>query len=568
MKKILFSALLLLSFGSAQTLADLLPAETFLAFGTQDLAQQQDKLEPFIAEFNRLELTQALAAVFASSETSSTEMPEASLPAELEGLAVLDILGQEAWMAVSASRFNPLPAVTLVASLTDSASSQFDALLANTVTQEGISEQTEGSLSFYQQSLELENMPPQVLSFAKQNSTLLFSSNPDVMRGMLRQLQGSQDPSFSSSTGFASTLAQFENSSFLAYFDYAQLPAAVATYIRGLGFDKLIERLTDALETAGVSGGALRFTDSGLESVGIQAVNVNGKDKQLLALLTNDVAADPATQRFFSQDALSFSTQAVDLAAWWAYLNDISKSTPELGGSLEELIELFVGINLQETVFSWTGQNFASVTTALSETAQPGVASDNLLGEQVFILEVTDEAKAQEGLTTLLTLAGGSVAALANPSGQSGAAGITTEQLNGIDVYSFEVSPGIQLKYTFVNGYAVIATSAEALNTVLSASANPLTGSSFAGLPEGINSYSTIDNRRSLESSASQIVSQLQMTAGFGGASTLNFDAVDEASAKLTEFMQFVAQRFGNSVSYSQKTNEGIYSFGQTDVSW
>jgi len=163
MKKILFSALLLLSFASAQSLADLLPAETFLAFGTQDLANQQDKLEPFIDEFNRLELTQALTAVFASSETSSTEMPEASLPSELEGLGVLDILGQEAWMAVSASRFNPLPAVTLVASLTDSASSQFDALLVHTGTQEGITAQTEGDLSFYTQHSELEDMPHPVL---------------------------------------------------------------------------------------------------------------------------------------------------------------------------------------------------------------------------------------------------------------------------------------------------------------------------------------------------------------------------------------------------------------------
>ena len=57
---------LFLSSALAQSLANLLPAETFLAFGTRDLAQHENKLEPFIAEFERLELGAALAKLVPS----------------------------------------------------------------------------------------------------------------------------------------------------------------------------------------------------------------------------------------------------------------------------------------------------------------------------------------------------------------------------------------------------------------------------------------------------------------------------------------------------------------------
>ena len=562
-KRYLLAASLVLSTAFAQPLADLLPAETFFALGTKDLTSEQNRIQPFIDEFNRLDLASSLSKVF-SSETDTEAQTPLAIPEALQGLGPMDILGQEAWLAVSASRFNPLPTLTLLSQLSDSASANFDELLAKASEQEGVQMETEGSINFYQQLIESEGSPPVALAFAKQDSLLMLSTNPDTLRGVLRQLQGSSDPSFADSEGYKRTLAELDGS-FMGYLDYAQLPEALASYTKGLGFDKLVERLTDAFETAGVSAGVSRFTDTGMVSESYQAYDPKGKDKELLELLRNPTQADPGLKRFYAPTALGFSANPINLAAWWNYLNGITESTPELGGSLDELLQSFTAINLQESLFSWTGEQFASSTTGASESPTPGVAASNLLGEQVFIIEVKDETKARDGLASLFATASQGVAAFADPSGGSGNAASETKELNGVTVTSYEITSGVKLSYAITEGYALIATSDEALSTVLSAAGD--TGISTA-IPTTARSYSLADNRRSMEASAEQLVSQLQLAAGFGGASNLNFEAVDEASQKLETYLQFIAERLGQTVSYSEQRPESIYSFSQSDISW
>lgn len=571
LKRFVLAASLLVSAASAQSLADLLPAESFLALGTQNLNAHQDKLEPFIDEFERLELAEALSKVFATEviiDETSESSEDTVYPAELEGLSITDLLGEEAWLSLSASRFNPLPAVSLAAKLSSEASTRFDGLIAEAITQADVETLDEGGISFYQQALELEDAPTQVLVFAKQDNTLLLTTNPDVMRGMLRQLNGSNDPSFSSSDAYSATLTRLGDANFMGYIDYAQLPSAVATYTQGLGFDKLVKRLTEALETAGVSGGVIRFTDNGLESESFQAVDSKGKDKELRNLLTLSTAADRSALTFYSEEALTFSTQQLDLAAWWSYLNGITESTPELGGSLNELLTTFVGLDLEESVFSWTGDQVTTITTGISDVAQPGIAAGNLLGEQVYVLEANNEDAALVGLEMLFQTAGSGIAAFANPSGEMESTQGLTQDLNGVSVTSYDITDGVSVSYAVIDQHVLIATSQEALATVLAAKDSPANPLLLTDVPEGASSIGLSDNKRSLEGSAEQIISQLQVTAGIGGASQLNFEAVDEASAKLELFVAFVAERFGNSVSYVEKSPQGVYGYGTTEVSW
>lgn len=581
MKRLFLLLVLCLPVGAAQSLgnvgslADLLPAESFLVLGAQDVAAHQDKLAPFIAEFEHLELGAALSAVFAAEGESASEgeaeNPLSAVPNALDGLGTLDILGQDAWIAVSATPFNPLPAVTLAATVSAEASLALAEIVAETVQAENLEPLSEGGYTFFQQALEDPESPVQVLAFAQEGDTLFLSTNPDTLRGVLRQLGGSSDPAFTSSEGYAATLAELDAANFVGYLDYAQVVNVISPFAQGLGFNQLVERLSEAFTTAGVAAGAVRVTEDGLESESVQRLDPAGGDEALISLLSTPVAAED-TLELAPDSALSVSTAATDLGAWWDYLNGIAASTPELGGSLDELSELFLGVNLRDTVFSWLGANLTTITTGVAEAVEPGVAASNLLGETVYVLASEDEAAAVSGLEALFTTAGAALSSFTNPSGEADAAEASVSQVAGLNVTTYRVADGVELSYAVTDGAVYLATTPSGLEAVLTGDASltsaPLAEPLLALVPEGASAVTLTDNQQTLQGTAAQIASQVQLSAGLGGASQLDFAAVDEASEKLEQFLGFVAERLGFSVAYTERGETRVYSYGKTLVTW
>lgn len=569
---------LLLSSAAAQSLADLLPAETFLAFGTRDLAQHEAKLDPFIAEFERLELGASLAQLV-PSETVESELegddPMGNIMAQFEGLEVLDFLGQEAWIALSASSFNPLPALTLITELSPAAGEQITTALNEATARETVETLSEGNYTFYQEALTGEDDFIQVLAYAQVDNTLMLSTNPNTLRAALRQLGGSSDPSFLTSVGYASTLGEVGEGNFYGYLDFAQVANVIAPFAQGFGFDGLVNRLIDAFTTAGVSAGTVRVSGGGIESESLQAVNADGGDPTLYALLTDSAPANASTATLAPEDALGWSSSVTNLGGWWGYLNELAASSPELGGDLDFLVTSFLGVDLQTNFFSWVGDELTTITTGVGEVAQPGMPSSNLLGDSVYIIEAADEAAAETGLSTLLQTLSTLVAGFADPSGGAGNASSETGDVAGVSVTTLSITEGISLSYAIADGYAFIGTSPEALTAVLEARASGTSLQNAAVFetlqttaPDTASSLSLANNQATLVGTAQQITSQLQLTAGLGGASNLDFEAVEEASEKLEQFLQFVAERLGFSRSYSERRDNSVYSFGQSDVAW
>ena len=494
---------------------------------------------------------------------------------QFEGLEVLDFLGQEAWLALSASSFNPLPALTLLTQLSPEASQQISDALSAATSKGSVETLTEGSYTFYQEALEDADEFVQVLAYAQVDSTLMLSTNPNTLRAALRQLGGSSDPSFSSSAGYATTLGQVGEGNFYGYLDFAQVANVVAPFAQGFGFDQLVNRLIDAFATAGVSAGTLRVTDNGFESESLQAANADGGDASLYALLTNPATANASTITLAPESALSWSSNVTDLAGWWDYLNELAESSPELGGNLDFLLASFLGIDLRTNFFSWIGDELTTVTTGAGEIVEPGMPSSNLLGDSVYIIEATDEAAAQTGLSNLLQTISSLVAGFADPSGGAGNASSATTDIAGVEATTLTITEGISLSYAITDGHAFIATSPEALTAVLETRGGSTSLQDAAvfeqlqtNAPDTASSLSLSNNRATLVSTAQQITSQLQLTAGLGGASNLDFAAVEEASEKLEQFLEFVAERLGFSTSYSERRGDGVYTFGQSDVSW
>ncbi len=566
LRLVLIVGLTLGSFAAAQDLAELLPEDTIFALGMQGLSEADERLEPFQAEFERLEVGEALTTLFESQDVGATGgMGGEEIPSEVDALLSLEVLGQEAWIALSASSFSPLPAATLITQLTPEAVEQVGPLLEQANAQENPESFTEGDYTFYQLPIE-DADPIQVVAYAQADDLLMISTNPEVLRGVLRRLGGAGEPNFAESEGYAQTLGTLENGTFYGYLDYAGIADVAEPFSQGFGFDQLVTRLSSAFQTAGVTGGVARLTDEGVITEGLQAVNEAGGDSELYDLLTRGDAADLDTQRFAPEDALGYSVSATDLSGWYDYLNSLATSVPELGGDLDSLLLSFTGINLRQTFFDWTDGQVVTVTTGLGEVAEPGVPSENLLGEAVYLIRASDEGEAEEGLAVLFESLSQSIAAFSDPMGGSGGATSSTAQIGDVEVTQYDITDGVSLSYAVTDGYALIATTEDAMRSVLEAE-EPL-DVDLGVVPEDASSAAYSDAQATLEGSAQQIGSQLELAAGLGGASGLNFDEVENASSVLEEYLSFVASRLGDSVSYSERADEGITSYSETEVDW
>ena len=569
-------ALALAGGASAQELARLLPAETVFALGVQDLADQRERLEPFIAEFERLELADAFAEIGGASAEEDVDLEE-EMPEALRGLDPLDVIGDEAWVALAVSPFNPLPGVVVLASLEGDAEAAFASVIEERAAEAGVERFEENGREFWVEHFEDSEVPVAGVAWTLQDGLLVVASNPEDLRGVLRRLDGAADPGLADAEGWNATLGAFDPANAYVYVDYAAIAEAATPLASGFGFEDAVERLASALATAGVSGGTVAFTDAGFESVGVQVPNAAGGDALLYALLTNDEPAERAALAFAPADALAFSASSNDLEAWWEWLDSIVASAPELGlGSLDEATAMF-GIDVRGGLLDWVGSQTATVTTGVAEAAMPGQPGANLLGEAAYLLRAEDEELAGAGLQALLATLSGTASAFADPTGGAGGPSApTVGEVAGVTTTTWTLVPGAEVSTAVVDGWAVIATSEDALRAVLEA---PGSGAGeLAALvdevPAEATSFTVSDDRAALEGSASQVAEQVQMFAGMGGGADLDFDAVQTASERIEEFVLFIAERLGTSVAWSdvEGTTEGgdavIVSSGVSFIDW
>jgi hypothetical protein len=588
------TALLALAFGgaaSAQALSDLLPAETFFALGMRDLAGASAYLEDFSEAFERLGVADAFAALGAGAAvpddatggavtggamTGGAMTGGATLDVDpdeaerrLRALATLDVFGQEAWISLSATPYNPVPAAVLLTSLTPEATEEVRALLDDPQLGDGADVQTfeESGYTFTQLTLGVDSPVP-VVAYALADDVLALATNPDELRGVLRRLSGADEPSFAASAGFERTLGTLEAGTFYGYLDYARIAEAVGPYSQGLGFDRLATRLGEAFATAGQVGGVARLSEEALITQSVQVTDEAGGDAQLYTLLSDD--APVQTDVLVPPGALSVSANAFDLGGWYDYLNALALTVPELGGDLDSLLLSIAGVSPRDTLLNWTGSQVVTINTGFGAVPQPGVPSDNLLGESAYLLEATNENAAERGLGTLLNNLSQSLAAFGDPQGTARGE-VRTEEIAGVTVTRYRITAGAELLYAVEGGYAIIATSEDAMRETLAAQ---LEGAGvplrelLGEVPEGATAVAYADGRRTFEGVAAQLSAQLQLAAGMGGAGTLDFNAVDEASEALEAFVAFVAERLGPSTGYSERVEGTIRSYSEAEVQW
>lgn len=566
----LLLALALAGAAAAQDLGRLLPAETVFALGLRDLGAHADKLDAFVDEFERLGVGDALLALADGGEDA--EDAAAAVPEALRELDPLALLGREAWLGVSLSSFNPLPSVTLLARPEPEARAAVAEAIARWAERPDVEAFQEGGATLYVARFDDPDAPVPGAAWALDGELLALSSNPDELRGVLRRAAGAREVGFAGTDAYAATLGRLEPGNAATFVDYGRIATALAPLAAGAGFDGLVERLERAFVTAGASGTVVRVVADGLSSEGVQALNDRGGDLALFLLLTADRPAPAGLVDYVPSGAVSVTVAATDLEAWWNYLDDLVAGAPELGLSGIDEAAGLVGLDLRSGLFDWVVPGTAVITTGVAEVAQPGMPSANLLGETVLVLGAEDEDAARVGLAQLFGTLGQTVAAFADPSGGAGAASTATREVAGTKVTTIAAIPGASLSYAVRDGHALIATSDEAMDAVLTGLAGGGLPPALAGLrgrvPRDAASFTLSDDRATLEGTAQQLSGQLQLAAGLSGGAGLDFDAVEAAARAVEDYLGFVASRLGGSVSHARVEGGAVLRSSHSTIRW
>lgn len=575
----LIAAILVVSGAAAQSLRPLLPPDTVAAFGVQGLSDQQAKVQPFIDEFERLGVGQKFQDAFTSVEKQaeqSGKMPNVNqIPDAFKGLGPLDVLGDEAYVAVSVNQTNPMPAVTFVARVDAKAQQAVATVLQQNADASGVQKLSESGVDFYVDTIDDGSGTTTTVAYAQDGPLVAFSTNPDVLRGVLRRHKGASEPSFTDQDSYKATLAKLGDGQVYTFLAPSPVGPIVKPILDAQGFDSLSKRVTNALTTVGTIAGVTRLTSTGIESRSLQQLDSAGNDAALYSMLAAAAPASRDPLGFVPQGALSVSSSALTITDWWNYLGDLVASAPQLGvGDLDQFIQGMVGIDLRADLFDWTGNNVATVAMPSAAGAQqPGMPSTDMLGASVFVLQSKDDAAAAKGLADLFGKLSSQLAAFTNPSGTAPPPKPSTHEAGGVTVSSLAMAPGVTLSYAVAGGKAFIGTGADSLDAVLEARQKgsglpPALAALSSQIPQNAHSFTLTDSRGTIQNSAASLVTGLQTLAGLGGSQNLDMAKVTAATDALTQFLGFVAGKMGSGVSYSQVSGSVVTGQGMTQVSW
>jgi hypothetical protein len=559
---------------AAQSLPSLLPDDVHAALGLVDLAAVEERLTPFLDEAERLGLVETLGAALGGLTTADLEGDDATLPAPFSDLTPLDLVGREAWIAVSASPFDPLPAVTLLARTSDAARDAFASAIADAAARPGTDRLEEAGRTLYVFVPEGGTLPNPdqpgadvglPLAYAQLGDLVVLSTDPEVVRFVLRADAGTAGDRLTDRPAWQELLALGEGH-VVGFLDPLPLTRALEPLAAASGAGPLLARVQDALATAGASVGVLRADDEGLLTLGRQR-----PDPALYALLTRGVAPGLDLLAFAPAGAPGVSAGTADLPAWWAWLDEVSRSAAELGiPTAREALEL-LDLDVDRLLLDWAGDGWALVQTAPVRAAQPGAADAPLLGEQVLIVRSRDDAAARAALQELFTVAGATLGGFLDPSGQ-GVAAPEAATVAGLPVTRLRLSETLVLDAAVVDGWALLSGSPDATDAVLGAyaaggGATALT-SLAADLPDGVRSWSLAAAPSPDAGGADALIAQLQLLAGLGGASTLDFEAVDRAAEAIAAYAAFLAERTGPSLSWTRWEDGALITRQRIFLSW
>ena len=549
-----FCALLTLTSVQAQGLQNLLPNNSMAVYGAVDMASASDKLDDFVVEAQRLGVLESL---FSYMQLEDVEITSSDPQTYLDNL--MGFIGQEAYITVLDSvRYMdgiPIPDILAVSRLSQGA---LEALSPNYP-----GNATALSDNVYAVDLYDQDLPFPAMYMTLSGNVFILSSHEEQLRTMAASLENPP----TSGSRLIEMFSELSTAQLYSAVDYTKLSGYLASLGQGYGVDALVNRLEASLASAGLYVSVGRFLDTGFESESIQLLNPDSGDKQAYDLLRYSRPVDLSDLAYVPSDALSFATSSSDIAANWAYINDLVAMVPMLGDDLESIVSAFTGVDVNKDLIRWMGKRISTITTDVADTGVAS-ASDNFLGDSVYIIEARDEGAARRGLQSSLNSLSQMAAMFADPFGEGGSAAVEELSVSGSKVIQYNIIPGLSISFAVQDGRAFIATSQSAMEKVLSTGGSEFSTDFLERLPESMSGFSYSNDQLSLQASASTFGDSLQMMGGLSGAANIDFDALDDIILSVETYVTFLAERSGKSYGYSTKDDNRIYGYSFSEVAW
>lgn len=539
----------------AVDLPDLLPADVVAAAGWRSTPETTDRLATFVDEARRLEVVPLLASAIPGLTPPADAGAATSIP-DLRSLADLlpwdRLMADEAWIVVTASRFDPVPAVTALARVPEDARDPVRDAVAVWSEADGVERREEVGRPLYLTA------PPTgaagggtvPLAFALLDDVLIVSSDPEVVRFAARARSGADEPSFASTDAFAALQALPDGNGY-ALLDLPTWVPRLRSLAASFGASDVVPRLTAAAATAGPVAAVLRTTVEGLDTTTVRIVDPDGGDDRLADLLTGGRAVDDFVTRFVPASALSAAASNADVAGWWAWLDDLSRIGAPFGlPTLSELVEVF-GVSLGRAPFRWIAPGVGTITLPAPVDALAGPSGDvSPLGATAWIVPITDRDAAVRATDDLLASLGVGLGAFLSPMGDAVALPVQTVVAD-VPVTRLTILENLVLDVAVLDDAVVVSTGPAVTSDVLSALAGIDRATWTDVVPAAGDdrlAWSVTRPTSGDDLGIAATLAQVQSLAGLAGGSSIDFVAVDAAGAAVAAWMSFVAERTGVSV--------------------
>ena len=554
------------SFAAAQApqaLADLAPAETFAALGLvpgtalpattlgRDLhalgwKRAGDTLAQLGALSNDPELRDLLGT-YGRMLQGRGDQPGSSFERCLQNsaaasdVAALESSHETDWgeglVSVGASAYSPIPAITALLRVSPELQAPLTALQGAIVrcsTRAGaeVRRLQEGGTPL----LVIGNASDFPVVLSRVGRLFVAGSNPEAVRGVVRRAQGSEEPSFGSTSFYEQNAALLTRPGLSVALDAAALGNTVERLGANFGDEEsapLIARLVASLRTLGSYAGTLGFEGNALTLESQLNVNPQGGDPELAALLLEDSPAPELS--IVPEDAYAASAAHVPLQQTFDYLDGWVQLIGQTEGesmSLRQLAQEELGIDLDTDLFDWVGGDMVSVVL---EPLGTDIAPYLYGQAQVFALSTTGRTATEAGYAELrraaerLLEASGPDAAESRLFLESDTQRYT---FGGIDITRTRFGPNLDIGTAFLGDTLLVGMPATALEDAISAAQGytpPLSesqafGAVRAAMPPSVTGlgYSNVDQQLQGFSDLTRLFAQPLAFVALAGLSELS----------------------------------------------
>lgn len=503
--------LICLSFGLAQPLAALAPADAVLSLGwtfeggvydTIDddiraldwskgkvalekllnfLASRDGDFSPVFEVYQGLisgnydQMSEALYDFCPAFRDFNAEMQAQAMAGEARTI--------DALLTVSISGMNPMPAVTALFRADPKTAPMYDQMreiflsCAREAEEPAITELEQDGVTLYV----LDDAGDFPLVAGNIDNLYFIGSSPDVVRSIVRKAKGTEEASLAGTTLFQTAVSRTnktQNSATMTA-DFAAIADALDVVKGFTGDDPVaayaLKRLDSMLRTLGGWAGHISVTPEGLHSEGVFATNPEGGDAELLKLI-NCTTCKISSPFLAPEHAISVTSSYLPIRELFAYADDWVRGLSEAAGEPTNIKTLLkqMDVDIDTLLLNWIGSEAHTFVLEPFSTDSRQL----LYGQpQVTVMPVSSPEAAQAGLNLIgqdlweilprLMNNGLSASDLAGLNTAFESFAVREYDYKGTTIHRVQFSFNGDLGYAFVGNYMVLGTPARAIEAMI-----------------------------------------------------------------------------------------------------